>query len=126
MTRLHRHCIKARIIRGAFNGREHVIFRIKMSTKEGELPWILTRKQFPIRLCFAITVNKLQGQSLAHVGIDFRSPCFSHGQFYVESSRGRDMRCICVLLRPKWMGELEDLMENIVFSEVLLPRIPVD
>ena len=44
ITRLYRHCIKARIIGGVFNGDEHVIFRIKMSTKEGELPWILTRK----------------------------------------------------------------------------------
>ncbi len=56
---------RLRIIGGSFNNRDYVIFRIKMSTKEGEFPWTLTRKQFPIHLCFAITINKSQGQSLA-------------------------------------------------------------
>lgn len=65
VTRLHRNCIRTRIIGGSFNNRDYVIFRIKMSTKEGEFPWTLTRKQFPIHLCFAITINKSQGQSLA-------------------------------------------------------------
>ncbi len=123
VTRLHQNCIAARIIGGAFNGRDHVIFRIKLSTKEGELRWTLTRKQFLIRLCFAITINKSQGQSLAHVGIDLRSLCFSHGQFYVAGSRGPDSRRICVLLRPRKAGDKQDLVENVVYPEVLLPRI---
>jgi ATP-dependent exoDNAse (exonuclease V) alpha subunit len=46
-----------------------------------------TRRQFPIRLAFAMTFNKSQGQSVKHVGLDLRRPVFSYGQFYVRVSR---------------------------------------
>ena len=42
--------------------------------------------QFPLTLAFVMTINKYQGQSLKHVGLDFRSPIFTHGQFYVAVS----------------------------------------
>lgn len=49
------------------------------------------RVQFPVRLAYAITINKSQGQSLGVVGIDLTAPCFSHGQLYVACSRvGRE------------------------------------
>src|SRR5260370_36789975 len=38
-------------------------------------------------LAFAMTVNKSQGQTVDHVGIDLRVPSFSHGQLYVGCSR---------------------------------------
>jgi hypothetical protein len=44
----------------------------------------LTRVQFPIRLAFAMIVNKSQGQSLSSVGIDLRNEVFSHGKLYVS------------------------------------------
>ena len=47
------------------------------------LPFILYRRQFPIVLAFAITINKSQGQSLEKVGIYFERPLFSHGQLFV-------------------------------------------
>jgi len=34
-----------------------------------------------------MTFNKLQGQTVKHVGLNLRRPVFSHGQFYVEVSR---------------------------------------
>ncbi|XP_067949744.1 uncharacterized protein [Watersipora subatra] len=43
--------------------------------------------QFPIRVCFAMTINKSQGQSLKVAGIDLLCPCLSHGQLHVASSR---------------------------------------
>jgi len=30
-----------------------------------------------------MTINKAQGQSIINVGIDLRTPIFSHGQLYV-------------------------------------------
>lgn len=45
------------------------------------------RVQFPIRLCYAMTINKSQGQSLKFVGLNLESSCFAHGQFYVAVSR---------------------------------------
>ena len=34
-----------------------------------------------------MTINKSQGQSVEHVGLDLRSSVFTHGQFYVGISR---------------------------------------
>ena len=45
------------------------------------------RLQFPIRLAFAMSINKAQGQSLSVAGINLQEPCFSHGQLYVACSR---------------------------------------
>ncbi|XP_064085389.1 uncharacterized protein LOC135200711 [Macrobrachium nipponense] len=45
------------------------------------------RLQFPVRLAFAMTINKAQGQSLRVAGINLEQPCFSHRQLYVACSR---------------------------------------
>ena len=82
---------------GEFNGETRLIPRTLLNTTEGELPWIISRKQFPIRLCFAMTVNKSQGQSLDTVGVDLRAPPFTHGQLYVALSRVTDVSRLCVL-----------------------------
>jgi len=34
-----------------------------------------------------MTINKSQGQSVNHVGLDLRSPAFTYGQFYVAVFR---------------------------------------
>ena len=38
----------------------------------------MIRRQFPIRLGFAMTINKSQGQSFQNVGIFLPSPLFNH------------------------------------------------
>ena len=43
--------------------------------------------QFPIRLAFAMTINKAQGQTLQVCGLNLENDCFSHGQLYVACSR---------------------------------------
>jgi PIF1-like helicase/Helitron helicase-like domain at N-terminus len=111
-----RTCIKIRIAGGSFNGAVHAIPRIKLTSNEGELPWIVTRKQFPIRLCFAMTINKAQGQSLPIVGIDLRLPCFSHGQFYVAVSRVTNVEKLSILWRE---NNTSRITENVVYPEVL-------
>ena len=42
----------------------------------------MERRQFPIRLSFAMTVNKAQGQSINYLGVHLPQPVFSHGQLY--------------------------------------------
>src|SRR5260370_5964535 len=54
-------------------------------SEQGEFHFTLRRRQLPLALAFAMTINKSQGQSVNVVGIDLRVPCFSHGQLYVES-----------------------------------------
>ncbi len=61
ITRLGRRCIEGRMLGGEFNGQLRLIPRIKLTTTENDLPYILNRRQYPIRLCLAMTVNKSQG-----------------------------------------------------------------
>ena len=70
VTPLGLRCIELHILGGNFHGQCKLIPRILLSIAEGELPFVLTRKQFPIKLCFAMTVNKSQGQTLGIVGLD--------------------------------------------------------
>ena len=37
------------------------------------------RQQFPVRLCFSMTINKSQGQSVKFVRLDLKFPAFTHG-----------------------------------------------
>jgi hypothetical protein len=120
VKRLHRHCIEARILGGKFDGEHHCLPRIMLNSNDDDFPWVICRKQFPVRLCFAITINKSQGQSLQTVGIDLRSHCFSHGQLYVALSRVTDVRRLSVLFAE---GS-EQVTENVVYPEVLLRQNP--
>jgi ATP-dependent DNA helicase PIF1 len=110
------HCLQVRLLGEQFHGHLRTIPRIKLQTNEGDYPYILTRKQFPVRLCFAMTINKSQGQSFKHVGVDLRVPTFSHGQFYVAMSRTSSVAGLQVLL-PK--GE-DNTTQNVVYLEVLV------
>jgi ATP-dependent DNA helicase PIF1 len=113
ITELGRHCLQVRMLGGEFDGEFRAIPRIKISSKD-ELPFTLTRKQFPIRVCFAMTINKSQGQSFEQVGVDLRTPAFTHGQFYVAVSRVSSATGLHVLL-----PDTVHTTENIVYPEVL-------
>ena len=60
-----------------------------MSPAESDLPFKLIRRQFPVQLAFAMTINKSQGQTFERVGILLSDPVFSHGQLYVAFSRAK-------------------------------------
>lgn len=85
IKKLMNNVIEATILNGKFQGEEVLIPRIPLIPTD--MPFEFKRLQFPIRLAFAITINKAQGQSLAVCGINLESPCFSHGQLYVACSR---------------------------------------
>ncbi|CDF77418.1 ATP dependant DNA helicase [Chondrus crispus] len=74
-----------------------------------------TRKQFPIRMCFALTTNKAQGQSFGgRIGLDLRDHCFSHGQLYVALSRTTHPSNFTILT-----SESDATTRNVVYREVL-------
>ncbi|EIE84496.1 hypothetical protein RO3G_09206 [Rhizopus delemar RA 99-880] len=101
------------------DGRVEVVPHFTLSTLENEYPFTLTRKQFPVRPSFAMTINKSQGQSLKIVGVDLRLPVFTHGQLYVALSRVTSVSGLSVLLDKK-KGVNSTKTENIVYPEILL------
>jgi PIF1-like helicase/Helicase len=112
--------IVAEIIGGTFDGEERFIPRILLNSDSHEQhPGVeLQRLQFPIRLCFAMTINKSQGQTMNTVGIDLRDRIFSHGQLYVALSRVQSVSNLYILL-PGTPG-IDPLMSNEVWPELLL------
>ncbi|XP_073990502.1 uncharacterized protein [Rhodnius prolixus] len=70
------------------------------------------RLQFPIRLAFAMSINKSQGQTMSICGLDLENPCFSHGQLYVACSRVGKPSNLFVLAKDR-------LTKNIVHRLVL-------
>jgi len=76
--------IQATIIKGKFKGEEVLIPRIPIIPKD--LLFQFKRIQFPLRLAFAMTINKSQGQSIEVCGSNSEFSCFSHSQLYVASS----------------------------------------
>ncbi|UYV71113.1 hypothetical protein LAZ67_8001784, partial [Cordylochernes scorpioides] len=81
---LHRYLLEATILTGCGTGEKVMIPRIPIISSD--LPFHFKRLQFPVKLCFAMTINKAQGQTLKWAGIDLQVPCFSHGQLYVACS----------------------------------------
>jgi hypothetical protein len=78
------------------------------------------RKQFPIRLAFALTINKSQGQSLNNVGIYIDSPLFSHGHLYVALSRITNKKNLKIMIKPIIYNNTAGFyINNIVYKEVL-------
>src|SRR5690349_2646948 len=61
--------IRARVMTGTNVGDVVYLPRATLTSSETELPFVFRRRQFPVRLAFAMTINKSQGQSLECVGV---------------------------------------------------------
>ena len=82
----------------------------------------MIRRQFPIRLSFAVTINKAQGQTISTVGIYLLDHVFSHGQLYVALSRGVSQFTTKLLAQKGRIPEEEGVhTRNIVYKDVLFP-----
>ncbi|XP_059179144.1 uncharacterized protein LOC131958244 [Physella acuta] len=115
--------IDCEIMIGSFKGTRVFIPRVILSPSDSNLPFTLRRKQFPLRLAFAMTINKSQGQTMDTVGIYLPSPVFSHGQLYVAFSRSRSFQRIKVkVIGTKQQGNLKKdhriYTKNVVYKEV--------
>ena len=119
--------ITTRVLEASILGGEHdskIVFipRIKLtpSTTNTDITFSISHIQFSVRVAFAISINKAQGQSVSHVGLDLRTAVFSHGQLYVALSRCTSPMHIKVLFAE---GKEDMKTMNIVYQEVL-PNMP--
>ncbi len=107
-----------KILRATIAGSDRIVLipRIKLRPpNDATYPFKWYRKQFPVRLAFAMTINKSQGQTFKSVGVDlFTKPVFSHGQLYVAASRVGNPANIRILV-PEG-----NLTRNVVYTEALI------
>ncbi|KAE8738766.1 hypothetical protein FOCC_FOCC015748 [Frankliniella occidentalis] len=87
-------------------GIRRILFRIPVL---GGSPLHMCRRQFPLQVCYGMTVHKSQGQTILKVGLDLRSDCFTHGQLRVPLSRTRRSDHVTVLAAP------DRCVENITY-----------
>jgi ATP-dependent DNA helicase PIF1 len=74
----------------------------------------MKRRRYPLKLAYAITINKSQGQTLKKVGLLYlKTSVFTHGQLYVALTRVQSQANKFVLTDQRTVN-------NIVYNEVLL------
>ena len=117
VRRMEQRLLICEIITGHHKGDIVAIPKIICTTEEGRFPFKLYRKQFPVRVCFAMTINKSQGQTIDFVGLDLEHEIWTHGQLYVAFSRVRSWDNIVV----KLSADAEGRTRNVVWDEALNP-----
>ncbi|CAG8716218.1 1973_t:CDS:1 [Gigaspora margarita] len=117
----HLNLIEAMITTGNCKGNVVFLPHIPLIPSENiKLPFILKRRQFSIRLAFALTINKSQGQTISCIGVYLPEHVFTHGQLYIAFSRAKSQRDIKVLVKNgKISGKQGTFMCNVIYKEIL-------
>ena len=99
-----------------------LIPRIPSCTKDSELPFVMKRIQFPVKIAFAMTFNWAQGQSLKKCGILLPTSVWTHGQLYVALSQCSDKRNLKVFSNQDEFEQYElepgYYTRNVVYTEL--------
>ena len=111
---LHENAIALKVITGQSAGNVILLPRIDLTPSDTTLPFKLKRRQFPVKLAFAMTINKAQGQTFDKVRLYLPEPVFSHGQLYVALYKVKDPRNLRIKLSSSYA-----YTQKIVFNEVL-------
>ncbi|PRQ34232.1 putative DNA helicase [Rosa chinensis] len=118
ITKLFDRLLETQILTGNNVGKKFLIPRIVLTASESKWPFIFKRRQFPIKPCYAMTINKSQDQSLNNVGIYLPEPVFTHGQLYVALSRVTARNGLKILINND-NNIPNKYTKNIVYKDIL-------
>ena len=121
IRRFEDNVIDAEVVNGQHAGVRVFIPRIPLYPSEDiNLPFKFNRKQFQLRLSFAMTINKAQWQTIPNVGIYLPKPVFSHSHLYVVLSSGVARKITWVLAKSNEdLDPIGNTNKNIVYRNVL-------
>jgi ATP-dependent DNA helicase PIF1 len=75
LTSLKKNIIKTEILTRCAKGEK--IFLSKIPLYPNDFPVKFRRVQFPIKVCFVMTINKAQHLTLTYCGVDLENNCFN-------------------------------------------------
>jgi ATP-dependent DNA helicase PIF1 len=105
---------------GPFYGNEDILFRFTFNISVKEM-FNFNRKQFPLRLAYAATVHKYQGDTIkGKLLVDCSNPSFTHGQLSVAISRGVASENIALCVSPTDFDNQS--IEGLLYRDLLLER----
>ncbi|XP_019163585.1 PREDICTED: uncharacterized protein LOC109159928 [Ipomoea nil] len=117
ISKLGDHVVEATILFGSNAGTKVLIPRLSLTPSDPKLPFKFQRRQFPLMLSYAMTINKSQGQMLSTVGLLLKKPVFVHGQLYVTLSRVSNPNGLKLLICND-NGEYVSSTSNVVYKEI--------
>ncbi|KAG0728702.1 hypothetical protein GWK47_003667 [Chionoecetes opilio] len=80
--------LRCKALQSSSRGDDFYLPRVPIITQAASgTGFRMRRLQFPIRVAFAMTIRKCQGQTKSYVGVNSPTPVFTHGQLYVSLSR---------------------------------------
>ncbi|KAF8111975.1 hypothetical protein N665_0069s0002 [Sinapis alba] len=119
VTQLLPHVIHGRIItRNNIDGKEVWIPRMFIIPSDTKFPFRMRRRQFPVILAFAMTINKSQG-TLQSVDLFLLRPVFSYCQLYIALSKIKSKSELKILITNK-QGKSHIKTMNIIYKQVFI------
>ena len=97
---------------------------MELCPSDTRMPYKLIRKQMPLQVCYAMTINKAQGQSLQNVGLYLPKAVFTHGQYYVAISRVTSPQGLRIFIDDE-SGQPTNITTYVVYKEIFyaLPKL---
>jgi len=117
---MYNHLVEVQIVGGPHAGKVALIPRITNNC-EDDLPFTLQRRQFPLKLAFAMTINKSEvpGSDAAQRGsLPSVSGVCAHGQLYTAFSRVGDPSSIKALIKDSKRADGRTYTSNAVYRQV--------
>jgi len=107
------------------SGHQAILPRINyvITPDESGLPFTLHRRQYPLISSYALTVHRVQGQSLRRLGIYFSGDVFCHGMLFTAMSRVQSWDDVTVLLDNALLNQSAAVADDCVLKNFVARHI---